>query len=101
MTDEVDIINHLLDIEHESSELLLDAQKEADNRTAAARAKAEAQFKSEYDKKSAEIEKKEEAEREKIQLTYNHNFAKFKEHLQDLVRDKEAFAKEFEPYLFA
>ena len=37
---EGDVLTHLIDVEHEASLLILEAQKESDKRLAAARAKA-------------------------------------------------------------
>lgn len=101
MTDEVDMIKHLLDVENESSEMLLEAQKEADSRTAAARAKAENQFKSEYTKKAEQIDCFEKSEKIKIEDDYQKNLSEYKDKLIELPKDKEAFEKAFESMLFA
>lgn len=101
MTDEVDMIKHLLDIESESSEMLLEAQKEADSRTAQARAKAETQFKSEYTKKAEQIDSFEKSEKSKIEDDYQKNLSEYKENLVKLPKDKEAFTQTFESLLFA
>ncbi|AEE17126.1 hypothetical protein [Treponema brennaborense] len=46
---ETDVIGHLLNIEHQAAELLLDTQTEADRRLTEARAKADAEYKTQYE----------------------------------------------------
>lgn len=101
MTDEVDMIKHLLDIESESSEMLLEAQKEADSRTAEARAKSDSQFRTEFTKRTESLDTFEKEEKIKIEQNYQKTLSEYKNKLTDLPKDKEAFVKAFESSLFA
>ena len=55
---ETDVIGHLIDIEHQAAELLLDTQTEADRRITEAKAKADAMYKEQYESMIAEFENK-------------------------------------------
>ena len=45
---EINIINHLIEVELQASSLVKEAQSEADKRLSAARAKADAEYKQKY-----------------------------------------------------
>ncbi len=53
---ETDVIGHLLDIEHQAAELLLDTQTEADRRISEARTAADAEYKSQYEQMIIELD---------------------------------------------
>ena len=53
---EVDIISHLLDMERNASEVLNQAQSEAEKRISAAKSRADQQFKAQYEKIVADEE---------------------------------------------
>lgn len=101
MAEEVDIIRHLLDVEHNASSMLVDSQKEADKRTSAARAKADADFKSQYSQICLKIESDEKSEKENLNSKHNEVISKFKEGLDCIPKQVEPFNNLLEKILFA
>ncbi len=97
---EEDIIGHLIGVEHEAASLLLDAQVEADKRGAAARVKADAEFKSAYEKITAELEERFAAETKKTDDEHSAVFSSFKKELEELRQDKTAFSSLLDSLLF-
>lgn len=101
MTNEADIIRHLLEVEREASQMLLDAQKEADGDIARAHAEAEDKFHSEYVRISAGIEDDENARKEKIAAGHRADLDNYIKSLESGARDRSAFDSLFESYLFS
>ena len=91
MTEEADIIQHLLEIESEASEMLLSAQKEADEKVAKARAVSESQFKERYGKITASLEAEENQSKETIQKTHQKEIEDYKKSLDSISKDNDAF----------
>ena len=101
MSDEMDIIQHLLDIEREASRTLIDAQTEADAKITAARTEAEKEFKSRYAEIVAEIDRKSDAEKAKISMEHENEMQSFKDELHKTVQDRGAFDALLEKLLYA
>ena len=101
MAEEADVIGHLLDVEHEASGLLLDAQKETDKRTADARAKAEIQFKAEYAKITSALTSEETAAHDKINKMHDDAIAGYRTSLDATKKDTSSFNGLLDKLLFA
>ncbi|MBP5175265.1 MAG: hypothetical protein ILP07_05050 [Treponema sp.] len=101
MSDEMDIIQHLLDIEREASRTLIDAQTEADAKITAARTEAEKEFKARYSELVAEIDRKANDEKAKITEGHDTEIRSFKDELHKIVQDKSAFNGLLEKLLYA
>ena len=69
--EEIDVIKHLIDVEHEASGVLLEAQKKADALINEARTKADEEFHKSYSKLVEESESKEKSARESIIQKHN------------------------------
>lgn len=98
---EIDVIEHLLDLEHEAASLLLDAQTEADKRTAEARSRADAAYKKEY---AALIEKLETEYKEKSsEITSKHDvdYEAYKNRISASSKDIPSFNKLLDSLLFS
>ncbi|MCH5290598.1 MAG: hypothetical protein J1D88_02415 [Treponema sp.] len=90
MTEDADVIQHLLEVEREASTLLLDAQKEADKKNADARARAETQFKNAYSAIAATIEADEVAAKKSISQKHDKDLAAYRDGLHALEKDTDA-----------
>lgn len=101
MAEEADVIEHLLDVEHEASGLLLDAQKEADARTAESRAKADAQFKEGYAKVTAALEAEESDAKKNIDSIHEQSIEQYRNRLDSSAKDESGFDKLLESVLYS
>lgn len=101
MSDEMDIIQHLLDIEREASRTLIDAQTEADAKITAARTEAEKKFKARYSELVTEIDRKANDEKAKITEGHDNEIRSFQDELHKTVQDKSAFSELLEKLLYA
>lgn len=90
MSEEVDTIQHLLDVEHEAAEVMLAAQVQADEKIAAARALAEKQFKEEYAAIASEVEGSEKKAMEDIAAKHQEQILSYKSSLDSLEQDNKA-----------
>ncbi|HOS31325.1 MAG TPA: hypothetical protein PLR39_10965 [Treponemataceae bacterium] len=98
--DEIDIISHLIDVEHEASSLVLDAQIEADQRIADARSLADTQFKELYEKMINSLEKKTSKEIDTIKLSYEQESNEFAQNIKNMPKDIPAFEDMLKSLLF-
>ena len=101
MSEEADTIQHLLDVEHEASEVMLKAQVEADGKIAQARALAEKQFKEKYAEFAAGIDSTENLAKEKVKSQHDKELAGYKESLGSNSKDTEAFNSLLNKLLYA
>lgn len=98
---ELDVINHLLEVEKNASCVIDNAKVEADKRITDAKAKYNQEYRSKYEVLSDE---KEKAYQEKIKvLAENHKVEveDFKKSLETKPQNKEQFNKLLESLLFA
>lgn len=101
MEEEIDVIQHLLEIEAEASEMLTEAQKKADSILADARAKAELAFKKSYSSFMESLEAEEEAQKEEITRKHTELFEAYSKALMANAKDAEAFNKLLDSLLYA
>ncbi len=97
---EGDVLTHLIDVEHEASLLILEAQKESDKRLAAARAKADSDFSEKFCKIQEELAAQKTASENKIIEDYKNTFEKYKKDLESIPQDVQALNKALENYFF-
>lgn len=98
--DELELINHLLEVEKNASILVEEAKKEADAKKTEATAIFNKEYKSKYD--SAMAEKKAEYESKINQINENHQkeLQGFKEQLESKPVNKAAFTKLLDSLFF-
>jgi vacuolar-type H+-ATPase subunit H len=97
---EVNVINHLLDVEHQASEMISGAQSEADKRIAAFRAQAETGYKKQYDEIISELESTYKTGTENIINSHIESIRQYKSDIQNIVPDKQSFNKQLDVILF-
>ena len=91
MDSEVDVIQHLLEVEKEASLMLKDAQKSADQKISKAKSDADEVFKSKYSDAILNIEKDEERQKENLDSEEKKMFADYCKSLETKEKDKKAF----------
>jgi vacuolar-type H+-ATPase subunit H len=90
---EVNVINHLLDIEHQASEMISGAQTEADKRISSFRAQAETEYKKQYDDIIAGFEADYKKHTEEIDRNHKETVEQYKSDIQNTAQKKEAFGR--------
>ncbi|MCR5319489.1 MAG: hypothetical protein K6E22_14825 [Treponema sp.] len=101
MSEEVDIIEHLLDVERESSQMILDARLEADKIIAESRARAENSFKEQYNSILKGLEAEEASSKEEISRRHEEQFSEYKQSLAAAEKDEKAFRSLLDTLLFS
>lgn len=96
----VDVIGHLIDMEHEAGGLLLDAQMEADRRIAAAKLEADACFKTEYNKFVKELEASYNEEILAMTRAHEQSMDEYVQSIKSAKQNKESFAAFLDSVLF-
>lgn len=89
---EVNVINHLLDVEHQASEMISGAQSEADKRISSFRAQAETEYKKQYDAIIAGFEADYKKQTEEIDSKHKKTVEQYKSDIQNTAQNKEAFS---------
>lgn len=97
---EQNIFGHLLDIENSAASLVFDAQVEADNRINAAKAEAEKQYKTEYEKMLSNFEDNLKIEKQALDIKQKEEYRKFDEYLSSLSKDYKKFDTGLNSYFF-
>ncbi len=97
---EKDIFGHLLDIENSAASLVFDAQVEADKRIAAAKAEAEKEYKTEYEKLIAGFEDNLLKEKAAVDNNLKDEYKMFDEHLSLLKKNYKKFDGYLDSYFF-
>lgn len=98
--DEMDVFEHLQEVERDASAVVLNAQKEADKRLAAARARADSDFQKLYSAVSAKIEKDEAAEKAAIDKDRQKILKNYLESLKAHKKDYKSFNMLMDRLLF-
>ena len=101
MSEEIDIIEHLLEVERESSQIILDARLEADKLIAESRARAESSFKDKYGLVLSGLEKAETSAKEAITKKHEEQLSEYKQSLASAEKDEKAFCSMLDSLLFA
>lgn len=91
--EEIDIIQHLLEVESEASQMVSEAQTKADKIIADAKSQAEAEFKIQYSKVCEEIEKSELKRKNKILENRKKSISEYIERLDASEKDFAGFNK--------
>jgi len=97
---EEDIIGHLIDVEHQASSMVFDAQVEADQRIADARAKADVRYKELYDDLVNNLEIQTAKKIADIKKTYDQSFVDFSDRILQTPKDIPAFEEMLNTLLF-
>ena len=97
---ETDIIGHLIQIESEAANMIMDAQTEADRRITEAKKKADDLYKEKYDNLINSLEANLQESKSKIDLEYDNLFNEFKENITTVSQDKRMLNQKLDSYLF-
>ena len=97
---ETDIIGHLIQIESEAANMIMDAQTEADRRITEAKKKADDLYKEKYDNLINSLEANLQESKSKIDLEYDNLFNEFKENTTTVSQDKRMLNQKLDSYLF-
>ncbi len=98
---ETDVIGHLLDVEQQAAEMLLDAQVEADHRVEQARSAADADYKIQYEKLVSDLEKKYETKLKAVEDEHSVVMKEYKASIDNMKTDKVSFNALMDKLLFA
>ena len=98
---EIDVIGHLLDVEQQAAEMLLEAQTEADRRITEARNQADVEYKAQYEKIVAEFEKNFAANVKEVEDSHSTVMANYRETIESSQIDKASFTSLLDKLLFA
>lgn len=99
MNEEVDVIQHLIEIEKEAATLIAEKQKEADKLISEARTQSEAQFKEKYSIIVQELEAENQAKKESINQKYRSDVEEYKENLSKTAKNQKSFEESLKPML--
>ncbi|WP_428769871.1 hypothetical protein V1L52_11660 [Treponema sp. HNW] len=86
-----DTLGHLIEIESKAAAMLMDAQTEADRRTAEVRSQADADYKVQYEKLVNELESETERHIRTLKQQYDTAFDAYKAELAACAQDASAF----------
>lgn len=98
---ETEIINHLLEVERQSSQLLDEAAQEAEKTVSSAMAQADSIFNSRYTEFSSNLEKKYLKDTEELEKECEKQLADYRQNIASVKRDVPAFNDCLEKLLFA
>ena len=97
---ETDVIGHLIQIESEAADMLLNAQAEADKRITEAKQKADTIYKEKYEELIKTLENDFFQQKSEIDSNYDKNFEEFRATISTVNQDKRALNTKLESYLF-
>lgn len=97
---EFDVIGHLIDVEHQASSLLLDAQAESDKAISAAKVKADGIYKEKYEQLINELESDYSNYSNEITKKHTDDLNQFKEKISKTALSIDDFNKYLESLLF-
>ena len=100
MIEEINAIQHLLEVEADAALLVNDAQKKADVKISEARAKSESEFKSIYGEFAKKLEAHESSRREEIEKEQKALFKDYVQSLEAVPKDIESFNALLEKLLY-
>lgn len=98
--EEINVINHLLQVEKESALLIDEALQEAEKRLSKARGKFNQEYKEKYDKGVEVLEEKQKKAVEQATLNHDKIIQDFKDGLKNKKQDPAKFNKLLESLLF-
>lgn len=91
MSEEMDVIQHLLEIEREASEVLIKAQEEADKKIAAARMQSDSLFKQQFDSFTKGLDESMKSKKADVQKEEKSRLESFKNELDSTTKDNDSF----------
>ena len=97
---ETDVIGHLIQIESEAAEMLLNAQTEVDQRITESKQKADNLYKEKYEQLIAELEQNLNQEKNKIDEQIQIKFDSYKEKITTITQDKRAINSKLQNLIF-
>lgn len=97
---EIDITNHLLEVEKNASQLINNALKTADEKKSAAMAQFNSDFKIKYEKMVVEQKSEYEAKIQQLKTEHENEFSDFKKSVESKRVDKASFNLLLEKLLF-
>ena len=97
---ETDVIGHLIQIESEAADMLLNAQAEADKRITEAKQKADTIYKEKYEELIKTLENDFFQQKSEIDSNYDKNFEEFRATISTVNQDKRTLNTKLESYLF-
>ena len=100
-TNEIDAINHLLEVEKNASMLISDAAMEAERRLSQARAKYNSEYKIRYDEIAAKLEAEYHNNHKKVEDKYQKEIDSYKDSLAAKPQNSEAFSSLLDKLIFA
>lgn len=89
---ESDVIGHLVEVEHNASDLLDNAQKEAQHRIDKAKVSADAQYNAAYKDIIAKFEESYSVKTEAQKKVHSEEIKKYKKQIESLQKDEEGFS---------
>jgi vacuolar-type H+-ATPase subunit H len=98
---EVNVINHLLDVEHQAAEMISGAQNEADKRITAFRTQAETEYKKQYDEIISKLEEDYKTRTDDIVHSHSEAIKQYKSNIENTARNNESFNKQLDVILFS
>lgn len=101
MSEEMDVIQHLLEIERQASEILVHAQEDADKKIAETRAQTEVEFKEKFSAFLKDLDKQDENARQVVKNQHEKDFLAFKDSLTSTKKDFDSFNSLFEKLIYA
>lgn len=101
MTDEADVIEHLLEVEREASRVIDEAREKSDAIIAVARAKVETQFKERYSEFISKLDAKESEDKDKIDSEHKKELEDYIKSVDSNKKTKEEFCTLLEKLLYA
>lgn len=101
MSEEMDVIQHLLEIEREASEILMKAQEEADKKIAAARAQADSLFKDQFTSYNNELDNYVASQKETVKKEQESRLESFKSDLNSTCKKSDDFDALLEKLIYA
>ena len=101
MSEEMDVIQHLLEIERAASEILVQAQADADKKIAAAKAQADSEFKEKFSAYMDELDKSVAARKQEVKGRLDSELSSFKTGLDSSKKDFDGFNSFLEKLIYA
>ena len=96
MSEEMDVIQHLLEIEKAASEILVQAQADADRKIAETKAKADGEFKEKFSAYMDELDRSADSRRKDVRDRLDSELATLKSSLDSTAKDVDGFNSLFE-----
>lgn len=91
MEDNMDVIQHLLQIENEAAVLLEESQKQSDSLISEAKAKGEKLFQEKYSVLSQSIQESLSQQKEQVLKNHDEQLTLYKNSLENLKKDQNSF----------